>query len=126
MRIFKTKEFARFCRKERITDDVLTATVARAEAGGVDSDLGGGVIKQRIARKGQGKRGGYRVVVFYRTRNRALFVYGFAKNARDNIGEPELNAFRKAAGQALAFNTAAIAELIANGSWLEIDNADEN
>ncbi len=41
MRIFKTKAFARFVRKERIGDEQLVEAVERAEAGTIDADLGG-------------------------------------------------------------------------------------
>jgi hypothetical protein len=59
-KIFKTRWFARFARKEKIQDLVLVDAILRAEKGQVDTDLGGGVIKQRIARAGEGKSGGYR------------------------------------------------------------------
>ncbi|WP_338926885.1 type II toxin-antitoxin system RelE/ParE family toxin [Mycetohabitans endofungorum] len=36
-------------------DNALLEAVERAEKGQIDADLGGGVIKQRVARKGQGK-----------------------------------------------------------------------
>jgi hypothetical protein len=51
-RVFKTKPFARFAGREALDDDYLCATVARADQGRIDADLGGGVIKQRIARRG--------------------------------------------------------------------------
>ena len=56
-------------------------------------DLGGGVIKQRLARQGQGKSGGFRSIVLFRSGTTAFFVYGFAKNDRDNIDRQELKAF---------------------------------
>ena len=58
MRIFKTKLFAKFARRERIADPTLTDAVDRAGKGQVDAYLGGGVIKQRVARAGQGRSGG--------------------------------------------------------------------
>ena len=125
MRIYKTKEFARFARKERIGDDKLLDAVQRAESGSVDADLGSGVIKQRIARRGQGKRDGYRTLFFYRTATRAIFVHGFAKSDRDNIDDDELKAFRKAAVAALAFSADEVAELVGRGSWVEVEHDDE-
>jgi hypothetical protein len=62
-RVFKTRWFERFARKEKIPDPILVDAVARAEKGQVDADLGGGVIKQRIARPGRGKSGGYVVPI---------------------------------------------------------------
>jgi hypothetical protein len=67
-------------------DDRLCEAVERAESGLIDANLGGGLIKQRVARLGQGRSGGYRAVVAYRRLGRAVFLYGFAKNERDNIG----------------------------------------
>ena len=65
MRVFKNKPFARFARKARITDAVLCAAIADASRGLVDADLGGGVVKQRIARQGGGKSGGFRTIILF-------------------------------------------------------------
>jgi hypothetical protein len=65
MRVFKTKPFARFADHEGIADADLCDVVRRAEEGLIDADLGGGVIKQRIARKEQGKSGGFRSLVLF-------------------------------------------------------------
>ena len=81
-RVFKTRWFQRFARREKIRDAVLLDSVARAEKGQLDADLGGGVIKQRIARPGQGKSGGYRTIILFKQGQRAVFVYGFAKSER--------------------------------------------
>lgn len=61
----------------------------RAERGLIDADLGGGVIKQRVARPGQGRSGGHRALIAYRPKARAVFVFGFVKSARDNVDEDE-------------------------------------
>ena len=82
MRIFKTKWFVRYIRQEHISDHGLRDAIERAERGLVDADLGGGVIKQRVARTGQGRSGGYRMLIAYRFGNRAVFMYGIAKNDR--------------------------------------------
>ena len=81
-RILKTKWFQRFARKEGIEDAVSADAVARAEKEQIDANLGGGVIKQRIARPGRGRSGGYRAIIVFRQEGRALFMYGFAKSAR--------------------------------------------
>src|SRR5271163_3794907 len=94
MRVFKNKSFVRFARKARITDAALCAAIADASRGLIDADLGGGVVKQRIARKGGGKSGGFRTIILFRLRERAFFVHGFAKNEKDNIRDDELAAFK--------------------------------
>ncbi|MEQ1717646.1 MAG: type II toxin-antitoxin system RelE/ParE family toxin, partial [Hyphomicrobium sp.] len=85
MRIYKTKTFRRFQRQEGVTDATLAEAVKRAEDGLIDADLGRGLIKQRVARQGAGRRGGFRSIIAYRVGSRAVFIYGFAKNDRDNI-----------------------------------------
>ena len=94
MRIFKTKGVGRFARRERITDASLKEAIERAERGIIDADLGGGLIKQRVARAGQGRSGGFRMIVAYRVAGRAVFLSGFAKNDRDNMDDDELAEFR--------------------------------
>jgi hypothetical protein len=90
LRVFKVKSFLRFQRGARIEDDALARAVELAESGLVDADLGGGVIKQRVARSGEGKRGGYRTIVAYRRGHRAVFLFGFGKSERSNIRHDEL------------------------------------
>ena len=94
MRIFKTKWFARYARQERIGDRLREA-IERAERGILDADLGGGIIKQRVARTGQGRSGGYRLLIAYRSGDRAVFLYGFGRKERDNIEDNELETLRE-------------------------------
>jgi hypothetical protein len=89
--------FTRFARKEGIADDELWAIVNRLEAGQWDADFGGGVYKQRIARPGEGKSGGYRVILFFRSEYRTFFVGGFAKSDMANIGKKALAQAKKQA-----------------------------
>jgi len=86
LEIFKTRGLIRFVRRERIEDGSLREAIRRAERGVIDADLGGGLIKQRVARPGQGRSGGFRMMIAYRAGNRAVFLYGFAKSEQDNIG----------------------------------------
>jgi hypothetical protein len=120
VRIFKNKSFTRFARKARITDAVLCAAIADASRGLIDADLGGGVVKQRIARKGGGKSGGFRTIILFRIGERAFFVHGFAKNEQDNIRDDELAAFRLLAAEMLSYDDAALAKAIANGTLTEV------
>jgi hypothetical protein len=52
--------------KKGITDYELKEVVGKLEAGQADANLGGDVYKVRIARSGEGKSGGYRVVVLFK------------------------------------------------------------
>lgn len=120
MRIFKYGSFSRFARKENISDTTLLEAVRRAENGQVDADLGGGVIKQRIPKQGQGKRGGYRTLILYRTSERAFFVYGFAKSERDNISRTELAELKNLAAAMLNLSNAQLKQLVENGVYTEV------
>jgi hypothetical protein len=120
MRVFKTKAFARFSNQEGITDEALCDAIRQAEKALIDADLGGGVIKQRLARKGQGKSGGYRSIVLFRRGERAFFAYGFAKKDQANIRPDELKAFRKLADVMLGLDDESLAAALKNGTIVEI------
>jgi hypothetical protein len=66
------------------------------------ADPGGGAIKQRIARPGQGKSGGFRTPIVFRAGTRIIFVHGFAKNEKDNIEREDLAALKRLAAEMLA------------------------
>jgi hypothetical protein len=80
----------------------LSEAIANAEQGLVDADLGGGLIKLRVARPGQGKRGGYRMIIAFRSRLRAVFLFGFAKSELGNIDDDQLATLREIASIWLA------------------------
>jgi hypothetical protein len=125
LRVFKTKWFARFARRERISDASLCEAVRRAERGLVDADLGGGVLKQRVARLGQGRSGGYRVLIAYRARTRSVFVFGFAKSERENVEDDELATLRDIAKGWLEADATALARAVADGLIREVDYDEE-
>lgn len=110
----------RFARQQGIGDGALRDAIGRAERGQIDAELGGDVIKQRIARPKEGKSGGYRSIVLFRSGDRAFFVYGFPKNARDNIRRDELKAFKALAGEMLSYDDAALKKAVASGAVVEV------
>ena len=120
MRVFQTREFVPFARKERIGDDRLCEAVDRAERGLIDADLGGGVIKQRVARPGQGSSRGYRTIIAFRSADRSVFMYGFAKSGKANLTGNELSVYRKLAALFLAANAGNLITLIAGGELSEV------
>ncbi|MBZ5628494.1 MAG: type II toxin-antitoxin system RelE/ParE family toxin [Acidobacteriia bacterium] len=120
MRVFKNKAFSRFADGNKISDEDLCDTVQRASRGLIDANLGGGVIKQRIARKGGGKSGGFRSMILFRVGNRAVFVHGFAKKDLGNINPNELKALKKLARIMLGYSDAQIATVVALGTLFEV------
>ena len=125
MRIFKNKVFSRFARHERIGDDALCAAVARAERGLVDADLGGGVIKQRVPRPGEGRSGGFRTLILFRVGTRAIFAFGFAKNQMDNISDDNLKALRLVAATLLGHSDEQIGQLLEKEELTEVLDVSE-
>lgn len=119
MRIFKTKNLARFTRQHGIDDAHLIEAVARARRGLIDADVGGRIIKQRVARPGQGRRGGFRLLLGFRS-DRAVFLFGFAKNERDNLAADELTTLRELVAVWLAADDAAIGTALVTGELIEV------
>ena len=126
MRVFKNGWFERFARKERLVDSALREAVQRAESGLVDADLGGGVIKQRVARPGKGKSGGYRTLILFRQGDRAIFAFGFAKNAQANISKADIALLKNVAAEALEWSGEDLDRLVASGALVEIEDEHEN
>ncbi|MDD2366030.1 MAG: type II toxin-antitoxin system RelE/ParE family toxin [Desulfuromonadaceae bacterium] len=119
MRVFKSKHFSRYARKEEIDDETLANAIREIESGLVDAVLGGGLVKKRVAREGSGKSSGYRTIIAFSSGHRSLFLYGFAKSDRDNIGNDELRELRKLSQLFLALKDEEIT------SALEIDRIEE-
>jgi hypothetical protein len=120
VRLFKNTWFNRFAKKEGILDAELREAANRLEAGQADADLGGGVYKVRVARPGEGKAGGYRVIVFFKSEERTIFVYGFAKSDRANIDRGELQVFKEDAKEQLAMTDKQIKAWLRNRTLIEI------
>ena len=125
MQTFKTKAFARFAAREGLEDAALCEAVRRARNGLIDADLGGGVIKQRIARKGGGRSGGFRTIVLFRRGELAFFVYGFANSDRENLRRDELETYRLLADEYLALDGRGLAAAQAAGAIVEMTCDDQ-
>ena len=125
-RIYKNRWFAKFASREGISDAMLIGAVARADQGLIDADLGSGLIKQRVAREGSGKSGGYRTIVYFRHEDRAIFAFGFAKSGKANLNAEELRDYRKAAKIVLALQQAQIDIEVREGRLLEVNDDAQN
>lgn len=119
-----TRAFARFARRERLPGAQLTMAVERLNEGSIDADLGGGLFKQRVARPGKGRSGGWRTIIVYRTGDRAVFVHGFAKSTKSNLSPKELAELKRLAGVVLAMRAKDMRTMIESGDWIEVDEDD--
>jgi hypothetical protein len=119
-RIFKTRYFARWMRKTDLTDSVLCAAVAEMVVGLIDADLGGRVVKKRVALPGRGKSGGARTLLATNKGNRWFFVFGFEKDDRANIADDELEGLQELVSDLLSRTTRQLDEAVADASLQEI------
>jgi hypothetical protein len=120
VRVFKNTWFTRFADKEGMTDSELREMVNHLEAGQAEADLGGGVYKVRVARSGEGKSGGYRVIVFFKSEERLFYVYGFAKADRSNIDQKEKREYKALARKYFNLSDETIEKAIQSGKFVEI------
>lgn len=121
-RVFRTRTFTRWMRKAELTDDALCEAVCEMAQGLVDADLGGHVVKKRVALPGQGKRGGARTIVATKLADRWFFLYGFGKNERANIDKDELKVFQELARELLGFDDRQLAAALTAGEIMEVCN----
>ncbi len=124
MRVFKNRWFASFAKKEGITDEALCDAIERAQRGLIDADLGGGLIKQRIARAGAGRSGGYRTIIVFRSVYRAFIIFGFAKSRRENLEPGEEVAYKDIGQDLMGATDAELRRMIAMGYLAEVQYDD--
>ncbi len=110
MAIYKTRWFDRWAGKQGIGTQALCKAVREMTEGLYEADLGGGLLKKRIARHGQGKSGGFRTLIATNKGNRWIFVFGFPKNERGNIDKDEEQALKGLAAHLLALTAQGIAQ----------------
>jgi hypothetical protein len=122
MRIFKNKVFNKWAAKEGLDDESLRTAVDEMEQGLIDADLGGHVVKKRVALAGRGKSGGARTLIAYRVGDRAFFIYGFAKNARANISAKELEALKAYAAVLLSYSEKDLDKAVKEGVLYEVES----
>ncbi|QAU49826.1 type II toxin-antitoxin system RelE/ParE family toxin [Bradyrhizobium guangzhouense] len=120
MPVYQLKTFARFARGEKIAAKRLLDAIERAERGLVDADLGGGLIKQRVARQGQGRSGGYRMMIAFRAKDFSLFLFGFAKSDESNVDDRQLAVLRRIATAWLSADAASITKAVQQGELIEV------
>ncbi len=126
MSVYKTKEFARFARKAGLDDEALHMAAEAVASGRADADLGGGVFKQRIAREGGGKSGGFRTIILFRIGAHCFLVHGFAKNVKANVTTKELKALKRLADMLPGLDAEQLSKAKAAGEVMEIRSDDEN
>lgn len=121
MEIYKNRWFNRWARKQGLTSSSLCTAVREMTAGLYDADLGGGLLKKRIAKSGQGKSGGFRTLVATNKGARWVFVFGFPKNERSNIDKDEEQALKILAAHLMSLTAQALDQAQRAGELTEVD-----
>lgn len=117
-RVFKTRHFNRLMKS--LDDSALCDAVEEMVQGLIDADLGGYIVKKRVALLGRGKSGGARTIVATNKGNRWFFVFGFAKNEKANISAKELTALKDMAGFLLGRSDSELNEAVVEEELVEI------
>ena len=126
MEVFKRKSFARWQSSEKLPDATLCRAVKDIEEGLIDANLGGSLYKQRIARPGEGKRGGYRTLLSARIGDRYVFLHGFPKSSKANITQDEKKALQYAALIFLNMSTTELLKAVQARVLLEVHCDQQN
>jgi hypothetical protein len=121
MIIYKTRWFDRWAHKQGLDDLTLCNAVREMIAGLYEADLGGGLLKKRIARPEKGKSSGFRTLIATNRGDRWIFVYGFPKNERSNIDKNEAEALKKLATELLSLTSEALEIAKNDNELMEID-----
>ena len=120
VKIYKVKSFQKWAKKQLIKDDLLLKAIYEIKSGLFDAKIGSFLYKKRIAFKGKGKRGSARTILAYKEGNKVIFLYGFAKNERDNITKKEQEALNEYAKMYMALSAAAIKKVVNLGELIEV------
>lgn len=123
-RIFRTRTFTRWAQKAGVPDDALRKAVSEMIQGLVEADLGGHVVKKRVALPGRGKRGGVRTIVATEMLDRWFFLYGFGKNEGSDITKEELKVFQEMAKELLGFDSRQLESAVKSGEIEEVRKDD--
>jgi hypothetical protein len=126
MSVYITKAFSKFARRANLGSAALLEAAQAVTSGRWDADLGGGVFKQRIAREGGGKSGGFRTIILFKVGGHSFFVHGFAKNEKANITPRELKALKMLAATFLELDAEALKTASAAGEIAEVRSDGED
>jgi len=121
MKRLATKWFMKWSKKVNLSNQDMLNAIVNLEKGLSTSELGGNLYKIRVSRFNKGKRSGFRTIVVYKKEYRAIFLYGFGKNEKENISESELRYFKKLGGDLLSIDTVQLKHVIEHGTLYDLE-----
>ncbi len=121
MNKLKTKWFSKWASKNKLSSKSLCEAIKNVENELSSVDLGANLFKVRVAREGSGKRSGFRTLLVYRENDRAIFLYGFAKNEQENINGSELAEFKEVGKNLLSLTEVQLQIVVENEELFKIE-----
>ena len=119
-RVFTTHQFPRWLRKTEPTESALCLAVTEMSNGLIDVDLGGGVLKKRVAMPGRGKSGSARTLVATNRASRWFYDFGLEKNERANVAGKEVEALQQLATDPMRLSPSQLDEHVGSDALKEI------
>jgi len=112
MRKLSTKWFKKWSKKAKLSNENMLKTIENLKSGLSTADLGSNLYKVRVKREHSGKSSGFRTIIVYKEKDKAIFLYGFGKNEKDNIDKTELQYFKKLGSDLLQLNSEQLSKII--------------
>ncbi len=124
MKKLPTKWFKKWSKKVKLTNDDLLEAIDDLEDGASTTDLGSHLFKVRVSREHSGKSSGFRTIIIYQENEKAIFLYGFGKNEKQNISKAELQYFKKLGNDLLALNTEQLEDVIGQKILFDLEDVE--
>ena len=124
MKKLSTKWFKKWSKKVKLTNDDLLEAIDDLEDGASTTDLGSHLFKVRVSREHSGKSSGFRTIIIYQENEKAIFLYGFGKNEKQNISKAELQYFKKLGNDLLALNSEQLEDVIGQKILFELEDVE--
>ena len=105
-------------RKTELTESALCLAVT--EMSNIDANMGGGVLKKRVAMPGRGKSGSARTLLATNRASRWFFVFGFEKNERADVTGKGLEALQQLGADLLRLSPSQLDEHVGSDALKEI------
>jgi hypothetical protein len=124
MNKLSTKWFKKWSKKVKLTNDDLLEAIDDLEDGASTTDLGSHLFKVRVSREHSGKSSGFRTIIIYQENEKAIFLYGFGKNEKQNISKAELQYFKKLGNDLLALNPEQLEDVIGQKILFDLEDVE--
>ncbi len=121
MKKLSTKWFKKWSKKVNLSNQDLLETIQNLEAGFSVSELGGNLFKVRAKRKHSGKRSGFRTIIVLKSGEKAIFLYGFGKNEKENISKSDLKNLKKLGHDLISLDSKQLKVAISKGILFDLE-----